>query len=239
MEKDTNSTQMTISRNVGKNERILSGISGSLFMLNAIRKGSIPQGVAGGYLLFRAVSGFCPTYRLFGKKEEGFKVQNVNIRADITVNRPLEEVYAFWRKLDNLPLFMEHLERVTVLDDRLSVWTVVLPGGVDTLTWTSEIVEDELNDRIGWRSLPDSDIETAGNVHFRDAGKFGTRVYAVISYRAPAGKLGEGVGRLLNPLFEKTVKKDLQSFRRYLEDLEIPAIEGQTGLVNDHITGEA
>lgn len=224
MEKEKHAVSSSVEKNVANTERMISGFSGAALLYNAFKKGSIPQGLAAGYLLFRGISGFCPAYRLAGKKTTEFKVQNVNIRADITVSRPVEEVYAFWRKLDNLPLFMEHLERVTVLDDRLSEWKVVLPGGIDTLTWISEIVEDQPNDRIGWRSLPESEIETAGNVHFRDAGKFGTRIYAVISYRAPAGKAGETVGRLLNPIFEKTVKKDLKSFRNYLEDPELGAI---------------
>lgn len=220
MENRLKSVLQVKEKNVGSQERVISLLSGSVLMYNAFTKGKIIQGLAGGYLVFRGAGGYCPIFRAVGKNTTG-KSQNVNVKAHITIKKPLTEVYEFWRKLDNLPLFMDHVEKVTVLNEKKSEWKVRIPG-IGLIGWTSEIVEDEPNDRIGWRSLPGSAIENAGNVHFRDAGKFGTNVYAVISYRAPGGKAGEGIGKLFNPAFEKMVYQDMRNFKKYLEASEVP-----------------
>src|SRR5690606_29368582 len=102
-----------------------------------------------------------------------------------------------------------------------------------TIDWHATIVHDEMNKRIGWRSDEDASVENAGTIHFRDAGKFGTELLAIISYVAPAGKLGEGVGRLLNPAFEGMVREDIKNFKRYIESGEIPTISGQPSGTNN------
>ncbi|WP_432326764.1 SRPBCC family protein [Mucilaginibacter sp. P25] len=43
------------------------------------------------------------------------------------MNKPRQKVYEFWRKLDNLPLFMKHLESVEVIDSKYSHWVLKLP----------------------------------------------------------------------------------------------------------------
>src|SRR5215831_7850001 len=89
------------------------------------------------------------------------------VRADnaATINRPVREVYSFWRKLENLPRFMRHLESVTVRDDLHSHWVVKTLGG-KTLEWDAEIIEERENDMISWRSLPGADVDNAGSVWF-------------------------------------------------------------------------
>jgi uncharacterized membrane protein len=51
---------------------------------------------------------------------EGADSGIIRTRRAITVNRPVEEVYGFWRDFQNLPRFMRHLESVTVTGDRRS-----------------------------------------------------------------------------------------------------------------------
>ena len=59
----------------------------------------------------------------------------------VTINRPVSEVYQFWRQLENLPRFMNHLESVTQQDSKHSRWTVRTPR--DKLVhWDAEITED-------------------------------------------------------------------------------------------------
>ena len=47
----------------------------------------------------------------------------------VTINKPPEELYAFWRDFDNLPKFMNHLESVTAQDDTHSHWVAKAPLG--------------------------------------------------------------------------------------------------------------
>lgn len=207
----------SMEQNVSMPERIISIISGSFLMCNAISsKGSFGKAMTAGFLLFRGTTGYCPGYQLWGKTL-GSKSDNINIYTSLRIEKPPEEVYKFWRKLENLPLFMDHLESVTAIDDRTSEWKARIPGGFGTISWKGAIVEDIPNERISWHSLPGASVENAGNVQFLGAGKNATDMYVFISYRAPAGKAGEGLAKLLNPVFENMIREDIKSFREYIE----------------------
>ena len=171
---------------------------------------------AGGYLLNRGITGHCELYKQIGKMSTN--PINVNIRSSFTVNKPRHKVYSFWRKLDNLPLFMKHLESVEIIDDTYSHWVLKLPANVATVSWHAEIVRDEPDEMIGWSSLPDSAINNAGKVRFQDTldGK-GTIVDVVISYQPPAGGVGAGIAKVLNPVFKNMVDKDVQNFKQYMD----------------------
>lgn len=146
----------------------------------------------------------------------------------VTVNKPREEVYSFWRELENLPRFMRHIESVEALDEKRSRWTARVPKGLGTITWEAEITEDEPNERIAWRSLAGADIQNAGTVRFKDAPEGrGTEVHAQIRYRPPAGDVGALVTRLLDPANEQMVREDVRRFKHILEAGEAPSIEGQ------------
>lgn len=215
--------------NVSVPERLLSVAGGATLLYDIItkRKTNFLQTMAGSYLILRGVTGFCIAYDQLGKREVDYRTPNVNIRTSLIVNRPRDQVYAFWRRLQNLPLFMKHLQNVTVLDEKLSEWTAVLIGDVGSISWTSEIVKDDPGALLSWHSVPESSIENAGKITFEDAGLTGTRVDIVISYHAPLGILGEKAARLLNPMFEKMVRDDVNSFKEYIETAELPITQGR------------
>lgn len=222
------SDNMSLRPNLGTTERVISTLGGSFLLYNVLsqREKSISKLLAGGYLLFRGVSGHCYIYEagFDGKTKERGKIK---IDTHLTVNKPRNEVYNFWHKLENLPRFMKHLENVTTLDDKVSEWTARIPGNMGTISWRSEIVEDEKDEKISWKSVPDSTIENEGTTHFRDAGKFGTEIHVIINYSAPLGTPGESVAKMLNPAFKEMVQEDIKNFRRYMETGEIPTTEGQ------------
>jgi uncharacterized membrane protein len=173
---------------------------------------------AGGYLLNRGITGHCSMYSRIGKNTQ--EPVNINIRTAFTINKPRESVYDFWRKLDNLPLFMHHLESVELIDDTRSRWVLKLPTGVGTISWDAEIVKDKPGEMIGWSSLPDSIIDNAGKVFFRDSEDgIGTVVDIVITYQPPAGGVGASIAHVLNPLFKNIVDTDVRNFKQYM-DLE-------------------
>jgi uncharacterized membrane protein len=224
MNKLTNVSIPKIDKNIGDVERIVSALGGCYLLYDALKnKRSLPEVVAAGFMVFRGVSGYCPVTHagkmLLHQNDSHGKSSNsnINIHTRLIVNRPVEEVYMFWRNLSNLPLFMDHLESVKVLDDATSEWKAKLPGGIGSVSWQAEIVKEEPNHFIGWRSLPGSTIKNAGKVEFKDAGELGTFVHIVFSYNAPLGNAGEEVAKLLTPVFEKMVRKDVMGFKRYME----------------------
>lgn len=204
--------------NVGKKERIASAALGGFLLFNALtKKGDslIPKAVAGGFLLFRAASGYCPLYAVAGKSALPNPSKTVNIRTKLVVNKPRNEVYAFWRRLENLPLFMTHLESVEKIDERFSYWKAKLPIHLE---WKAEIVKEREGRFIGWSSTEEATIRNAGKVEFNDAlGGQGTEIDVVISYHPPLGAVGSGVSKLFNKKFEKMIRKDIQNFKTYIE----------------------
>ena len=216
--------------NVGAAERVLSVFAGALLLLQAISKQKVDasRSAAATYLLLRGVTGFCPFYQAIGKTDIGRKAQNVNIRMSMTVDRPRHQVYAAWRKLEDLPRFMKHLRSVRQLDHEHSAWEAHIPGGMGTISWKSHIVKDDPGSLLSWQSLPGSTVVNAGKIEFRDAGDTGTEIHVTISYHAPLGHVGETAARWLNPLFEKMVTEDVVDFKRYMETREISVADDQS-----------
>jgi uncharacterized membrane protein len=171
---------------------------------------------AGGYLITRGLTGHCELYTQMGKNST--EPVNVNIRSSFNVNKPRQEVYDFWRKLDNLPKFMNHLQSVEVIDSKRSHWVLKLPIDIAKVSWDAEIVNDEPGYAIGWSSLPGSTIDNAGKVRFKDdENGEGTIIDVVISYTPPAGGVGTTLGHVLNPLFKKMVDDDVRNFKQYMD----------------------
>ena len=227
---NTNSeTGGKLSVNLGITERVVSLAGGSFLIYHALKNDQktyqIPATLAGLYLLSRAATGHDPIYSLAGKHKLPDTVKNINIITKFTVNKPRQEVYDFWRKLSNLPLFMEHLEQVEVLDEKRSHWKSKLPGHLGTIEWDAEIVKEIDGELLGWNSLPGASIHNAGKVEFRDADENGTELHVVISYRAPFGDIGEGIASLLNPMVKKMIIKDVKGFKRYIEAGDIVTLD--------------
>jgi uncharacterized membrane protein len=153
--------------------------------------------------------------------------EGVKVEKTVTINRPISEVYAFWRNLENLPLFMNHLESVSMIDEQTSHW--VVKTNMDTLLeWDARIIENRANEMISWRSLPSADVHNAGSVWFIPAtGNRGTVVKVAMKYAPPGGKLGAVVAKLLGDDPAKMISDDLHRLKSLLETGEIPTIEGQ------------
>ena len=210
--------------NVGNNERIISAAVGAFLLSSGLSnllkhplEGLIKTAL-GGALLYRGASGNCPVYTSMGKTKGAAHTSAINIRTSLMVNKPKAEVYAFWRKLENLPLFMKHLASVTEIDAKHSHWEATLPGNIGKVKWNAEIVKEEEGYMIGWQSIANSMVNNAGKVTFNDAQNGqGTELDVVISYHPPAGELGSGVAKLLNPVFEKMIRQDVMNFKDYIE----------------------
>lgn len=143
-----------------------------------------------------------------------------NFTCSVTIGRPAEELYAFWRDFTNLPRFMENITSVTCDAAGRSHWVVKGPNGA--VEWDSRIVEDVAGQRIAWASDEGADVDNAGFVEFRDApGDRGTEVRVQISFAAPMG----GAGRMIAGLMQKDphiqAKRDLRRFKQLMETGEI------------------
>lgn len=228
------SSPKTSDVNVGRFERLASVVGGGLLATVGLRRAAVPRMLltaTGGLLATRGVTGHSKIYDLLGldTARPGRKAKPVRLKQAITVYRPREEVYGFWRELSNLPRFMPHLEKVEDLGESRSRWTARAPRDLGTITWEAEVTEDDPGRRLAWRSRPGADITNAGIVRFEDlpGERTGTEVHLDISYGPPPGDVGSLVGQMLNPINKQLVKEDMRRFKRLMETGEIPTTEGQ------------
>ncbi|HEU5102298.1 MAG TPA: SRPBCC family protein [Roseiflexaceae bacterium] len=216
--------------NVGYGERMAGAIGGPLLALYGLTRGT-PGGIvlaaSGGYLLYRSLTGHCPAYKALGMTTARSASDPLRVEKSLTIERPAEDLYRFWRDFANLPRFMKHLESVSVSGERRSHWVARGPAGT-TIAWDAEMSEDRPNELIAWRSLPGADVENAGSVRFEPAtGGRGTLVRVVFDYTPPAGALGAAVAKLFGEEPRQQVEGDLRRFKNIMEAGEIPTTSGQ------------
>lgn len=143
-----------------------------------------------------------------------------SIRAAM-INRPRQELYAFWRDFRNLPLFTENVKAVDILEGDRSQWTIAGPAGSE-IDLVSEITEDIPGERIAWRSSEGSDVDHEGWISFKDnAFGRGTEVRIFISYDPPAGALGKVVAKVLQREPRIQARRELRRFKQLMETGEV------------------
>ena len=232
--------------NVGRVERWLSMVAGGALAAYALKRRSVPGGtaaLAGAALLYRGATGHCDVYQAFGvnradrhgtgaiadagsdTRQQLGGSAGIHVEESVTINKPVNEVFRFWRNLENLPTFMNHLESVSMREAGVSHWVARGPAG-STVEWDARIINEIDNKLIAWQSLEGSTITTAGSVNFRETTR-GTDVRVNLQYNPPAGKLGAAVARLFGEEPTVQIREDLRRFKRLMETGEIPTTEGQ------------
>jgi uncharacterized membrane protein len=182
-------------------------------------------------LAYRSVVGSWPSLRTDRALRDDTRValsgsRGVHVRESIRLEKPIDEVYGFWRRLENLPRFMTHLKQVTDLGNGRSHWVAKGPVDVD-VAWDAEIINEVENKVIGWRSLPGSDVVSAGSVNFSSVrGGAGTQVSVDLQYSSPGGRAGSWLATLAGREPSQTIREDLRRVKQLLEAGEIPRASG-------------
>lgn len=144
-----------------------------------------------------------------------------HVERTVTILRSPAELYAVWRDLERLPELMSHLESVTLLGAGRSRWVARGPAEL-RLTWEAEIVADEPDRLMAWRSVGDGDIEHAGSVRFTPApADRGTEVKVILTYAPPAGRIGTAVAMLYRRSADQEIREDLRRFKQRMEVGEV------------------
>lgn len=217
-------------RNITDGERWGSMAAGMAMALYGVSRRSAPGLVVAGLgalLLRRGVSGHCDIYAMLGRNtaESGTDTRQalsgsrgVLVEEAVTIERSADELYRFWRRLENLPRFMRHLESVERVTDTLSRWTAIAPGGM-AVEWNAEIINEVPGRVIGWRSLEGADVVSAGSVNFEASG-LDTRVRVRLQYSPPGGKAGATVAWLLGRDLATELRTDLGTLKQLVESRE-------------------
>src|SRR5215212_7574618 len=212
--------------NVPNNERIGSIAAGAALIGLAIWKrnlGTLLLAAGGAALLNRGISGHCHVYQKLGINSRQLNTETgvpdnkgIKVSEQIVIGRPAADIYRFWRELENLSEFMDHVKSVEELDDLRSRWVVRGPAGSE-VEWMATIVTDREGELISWESLPGAEVQNAGSVRFEPMSNDNTRVKVTLQYQPPAGVLGATVAKMFGEAPEQQLRDDLQRLKVLLE----------------------
>ena len=188
---------------------LIAGSSLALWGLSRRSPGGVAIAAAGGLLAYSGT-----------RAQSGSSIAHCNM----IINAPREQVYQFWRNFENMPLFMKHLDNVSVTGPRSSRWVALGPMG-SRIAWDAEITEERENEEIRWRSLESSDVQVDGAVRFTEArGDRGTLLEVLTIVDAP----GLGVAKLFGKDPSFMMRQDLRRLKALIETGEIPTVDGQS-----------
>jgi uncharacterized membrane protein len=236
---DAREAQARSNRNLSTIEQwasIAAGAGLAAYGLSRLKSNGWIYAGVGALMLRRGVTAHCDLYEAVGNNTAGVGgdtraalrgARGINVLESVTINRPIEQLYRFWRNLENLPQFMRHLESVEKITDTISRWRAKGPAG-KVVDWDAEIFNEIPNKLIAWRSLEGADVVSAGSVNFdADAGGRGTRVTVHLQYSPPGGKVGAAIAKFFAADAETEIREDLRRFKQLLESGEVPATATQ------------
>jgi uncharacterized membrane protein len=128
----------------------------------------------------------------------------------IDVDVPVRTAYDQWTQFESFPEFMEGVERVVQLDPRTLDWTARIAG--KTKHWRAEIVDQEPDQTIAWRSTEGA--RNDGRVSFEalDADRCRVTLELDIDPEGAVEATGDALG-----FVGRRVKGDLDRFKEFIE----------------------
>ena len=223
--------------NLGNVERSASLIGGGTLLLLGLKQrswGGLLLAIAGGALIHTGATGYCVAAGAQGRRNEGTSLtddadvaRDVHVEKSILINKDAAQLYSYWRRFENLPRIMRHLESVATLDEQRSHWVAIGLAG-KRFEWDAEIYNEKPGEMIAWRSLPGADIANAGSVHFEPVGSGrGTKVKVVLNYNVLGGKVTALFAKPFGKEPSQLIEDDLRRFKQLMETGEVATVEGQ------------
>lgn len=236
--------------NIGDSERAVSAAIGGLFLASGVKKrglAGLALALIGAELVRRGATGHSMLYDAIGfSSNDGGSVKSgggsgygahrpdvrgaaatvnarkaIKIERSITISRPAEDIYEFWRDFQNLPQVLEHLASVSDLGDGRSHWVAIGPANT-RVEWDSEIVNDIPGELIAWKTIGNPDVAHAGSMHFTPAADGrGTVVRLVMDYEPRGGRVTAIAAKLMGESPDEQVRSDLKRLKMLFETGEV------------------
>jgi uncharacterized membrane protein len=165
--------------------------------------------------------------QMSGMTQEGDAIQ---LRKEMRINVPVDQVYQLWSNFENFPRFMENVEAIHNLGGSRSHWVVKGPAG-SRVEFNAIETENVPEERIAWETTPDSTVKHRGQVRFKSVGRDSTQVQIGMTYTPPAGVAGAAVAALFGKDPKSQMDEDLARMKSLLE-------EGKTTAESRTITRE-
>jgi uncharacterized membrane protein len=144
----------------------------------------------------------------------------LNVRETIVIDRPPEDIFRFWRRFENLPVFMDHLKEVK-LNHSIYHWKAKAPLGT-SVEWDAIVTNEIENKMIQWKSTENSEVRNSGAVWFTHCMETNhpsasTLVEVELKYKPPFGKFGAAIASLFGENPAQQIKDDLHKLKVVME----------------------
>ena len=144
----------------------------------------------------------------------------IPVQKTIRIDKPVAEVFAYWRNLENFPMWMSHVIEVRYIGGDRYHWKVEGPAGVP-VEWDAELLNVVENREMTWRSVEGSEVHNTGRVRFEEDGD-GTRVHVLIKYLPPGGVIGHAVAKAFGTDPASEMDDDLNRLKSLIETGQPP-----------------
>jgi uncharacterized membrane protein len=137
------------------------------------------------------------------------------IEASVTIHRPLEHVFRFYRDFRNLPSILGDVMEIEQIGSALTRWTVQGFLGI-VVRWTIRVTEEHCNELIRYETVSSPRMTTCWAIHFARGSELGeTNVREVL--RTPFGRVGRVALALIGKSPAEEVSSNLHRLKQILE----------------------
>ena len=82
------------------------------------------------------------------------------VESSVVIAAPVQQVYDYWKTLENLPGFMSNVEDITATGSGRTYWRIKGPLGVK-VEFEADTTRNEENEEISWSTVG-GDVESSG-----------------------------------------------------------------------------
>src|SRR5262249_17507683 len=137
------------------------------------------------------------------------------IEATVTIERPLAEVFNFYRDFQNLPRFLGDVVAIEPTGPTTSRWTIEGPFGI-RVHWTIDVTDERANEVIRYETVSSATTKTYWEIYFTAGAAAGvTEVREVM--KAPGGELLRDALALIGKYPAQEVLANLHRFKQLME----------------------
>ena len=137
------------------------------------------------------------------------------IEARVTIHRPIDAVFSFYRDFTNLPRFLGDVMAIEPVGPATYRWTIQGPIGIRA-DWRIRVTEVRTNELIRYETITLPALRTCWEIHFAPASDAGdTEVTEVM--KTPLGRLGRAALALIGKFPAEEVAANLRRLKEVME----------------------
>src|SRR5215510_2778833 len=137
------------------------------------------------------------------------------IEARVTIQRPVGEVFSFYRDFRNLPRFLGDVMAIEQTGPATSRWTIQGPLGIRA-NWIIKVTEERTNELIRYQTVASPGLKTYWEIHFTPGSEARTTEVREVM-KVPLGRLGRAALALIGKFPAEEVSSNLRRLKEVME----------------------